>query len=90
MGSEEIQYSGFIHYIDWVLILLFYAFFLQGTESWEHQVKWKWEFFTLLSVLFNVVIVLEEEVVMENVGDFTNAFIVLFEERMNEEYKKFK
>lgn len=28
--------------------------------------------------MFNVVIVLEEEVVMENVGDFTDAFIVLF------------
>ncbi len=40
--------------------------------------------------MFNVVIVLEEEVVMENVGDFANAFIVLFEERMNEKYEKLK
>ncbi len=70
--------------------MLYIFFFLHGTESWEHQVKWKCEFFTLLSNVFNVVIVLEEEVVMENVGDFANAFIVLFEERMNEEYEELK
>lgn len=40
--------------------------------------------------MFNVFIVLEEEVVMENVGDFTNAFIVLFQERINEEYNELK
>jgi len=28
--------------------------------------------------MFNVVIVLQEEVVMENVGDFTDVFIVRF------------
>ncbi len=62
--------------------MIYLYLFLQSTEPLEnHTTVWKWEFVKFpraLSSVLNVSVVLEEELVLDNLGDFVNAFIVLF------------